>query len=124
MEIKADRYNKGKLKWSLIDFDCLEPLVEVLEFGANKYSANNWKKGLDKDEILESAFRHLKDLMKNKKLDDESRLKHTGHIMANIMFYEYFDRLSEKDTPGINNKVFKVLIPNNWCKEKEINEGK
>ena len=32
------RYNTGKLKWSLVDYPSLEPLVKVLEFGAEKYS--------------------------------------------------------------------------------------
>lgn len=44
MNEKADRFNEGKPKWSLIPFSALEPMVRVLEFGANKYSPNNWKK--------------------------------------------------------------------------------
>jgi len=32
------RYNKGKRKWSLVDFKALEPMCEVLEYGAHKYS--------------------------------------------------------------------------------------
>lgn len=32
------RYNKGKLRWSLVDFKSLEPMVRVLEYGAHKYS--------------------------------------------------------------------------------------
>lgn len=30
---QATRYNADKLRWSLIDFKSLEPLVEVLEYG-------------------------------------------------------------------------------------------
>lgn len=36
--IRAKRYNDGKLKWSLVDFESLEPMVRVLEFGAKKYT--------------------------------------------------------------------------------------
>lgn len=35
---QALRYNSGKRKWSLVDFQSLEPMVEVLEYGAKKYS--------------------------------------------------------------------------------------
>lgn len=44
IEEKGLRCNNGKLKWTLVDYNALEPLVEVLEFGAKKYSSNNWKK--------------------------------------------------------------------------------
>ena len=43
---QALRYNSGKRKWSLVDFDSLEGLVEVLEFGANKYSTYLTKEGV------------------------------------------------------------------------------
>lgn len=32
------RYNTGKPRWSLVDFDTLEGMVKVLEFGASKYT--------------------------------------------------------------------------------------
>ena len=87
---KADRFNDGKLKWSLVHFESLNPMVKVLEFGAQKYSADNWKKGLDKKEILESMMRHLTALMDGQEKDPESGLHHIGHIQCNAMFYSYF----------------------------------
>jgi len=92
MEEKALRYNSGKRKWSLVDFKSIEPMVEVLEFGAKKYAPDNWKKGLDKKEILESMMRHLTRLMDGELEDAESGISHMGHIMCNAMFYNYFDR--------------------------------
>lgn len=90
--MKADRFNKGKRKWSLVHFKSVEPMVEVLEFGAKKYSPNNWKKGLDKQEILESMQRHLAALMDGEQVDEESGISHMGHIMCNAMFYNYFNK--------------------------------
>lgn len=92
MEEKALRYNKDKRKWSLVDYKSLEPMIEVLEFGVLKYSKNNWKKGLNKEEILESIMRHLSALMDGESNDSESGVSHMGHIMCNAMFYSYFDR--------------------------------
>lgn len=88
---KATRLNEGKRKWSLVHYKSLEPLVEVLEFGAGKYGEKNWQKGLDKTEILESMMRHLTALMDGESNDKESKLHHIGHIMCNAMFYEYFN---------------------------------
>lgn len=90
MSEKALRYNKGKRKWSLVHFRSLEPMVEALEFGANKYAPNNWKKGLDRKEILESLQRHLGYLMDGEDIDPDSKVHHIGHILCNAMFYSYF----------------------------------
>jgi len=86
---KAERHNKEKLKWSLVDSDALVPMVQVLEFGANKYAPDNWKKGLPTLEICESLIRHLYAYMNGEDNDTESGLPHVGHIMANSMFLSY-----------------------------------
>ena len=88
-EDKSLRYNDGKPKWSLVDFKSLEPMVKVLEYGCTKYEKNNWKKGLDNTEVLESLSRHLFALMSGEELDPESQLPHIGHIMCNAMFFQY-----------------------------------
>lgn len=93
--IKSLRYNTGKPQWSLVHFKSLEPLVQVLEYGKKKYTTDtasgrdNWKLGLDLDEILDSMQRHLAALIDGEETDKESGLKHIGHIMANCMLYEY-----------------------------------
>lgn len=85
----ALRYNKGKRKWSLVDFEALEPLVEVLEYGAEKYSAHNWKRGHPTTELIDSLMRHLVEFSKGKDYDEESGCPLVGHIMANAMFLSY-----------------------------------
>lgn len=87
---KADRYNQGKLQWHLIDWKSLEPMVEVLMFGAKKYAPNNWKRGLDPDEVLDCTMRHLVAVMNNQEYDEESNKHHMGHVMCNAMFYLHF----------------------------------
>lgn len=89
VEEKSLRFNEGKTEWSLVDFKSIESLPKVLAFGAKKYSRNNWKKGLDLDQILDSASRHLFALMSGEINDPESGLPHAGHILCNIMFYEF-----------------------------------
>lgn len=88
-EKKALRYNEGKLRWSLVDWKSMEPMVHVLEFGAKKYEEENWKKPMDKKQILNSAMRHLIAMMNGEEIDPESGLSHVGHLMCNAMFYSY-----------------------------------
>ena len=91
-EKKADRFNDGKPRWSLVDFDSLEPMVKVLEYGCKKYDANNWKKGLKTTEIIESMMRHMQAYLRGEDIDPESKLPHTGHIMCNAMFLSYMNK--------------------------------
>ena len=86
---KSDRFNEGKPRWGLVHFESLVPMIRVLEFGAKKYSPENWKKGLDLREILESMQRHLAALMDGEEIDKESGISHMGHIQCNAMFYNY-----------------------------------
>ena len=77
-------------------------MVRVLMYGADKYAVDNWKKGLDKREILDSLQRHVAALIDGQEVDPESGEHHIGHIMCNCMFYSYFnikvdDRGTEKN---------------------------
>lgn len=86
---RAIRYNTGKPRWSLVHFKSLIPLVRSLEFGARKYDPENWKKGLNKKELLESIQRHLAAMFDGEEIDKESGISHIGHIQCNAMFYVY-----------------------------------
>lgn len=89
---KALRYNDGKPQWSMVDFDSLEGLVRVLEYGARKYSKNNWKKGMPVTQVTESLMRHLFAFLKGENVDPESGCRHISHVMCNAMFLEYILR--------------------------------
>lgn len=86
---QALRYNKGKLRPTLIDYNSLTPLLQVLEYGANKYATDNWKNPMDLRSILDSLLRHAHALSSGEIHDKESKLQHIGHIMANAMFFSY-----------------------------------
>ena len=92
---KGSRYNAGKKKWSLVDFDALEPMIDVLEFGSKKYGPNNWKKGLKVTETIDSLIRHLIDYLNGEDSDKESGLPLTGHILCNAMFLAYTERFNK-----------------------------
>lgn len=91
-EKKALRYNQGKRKWALVDFKSLEPMVEVLEYGEEKYASWNWMKGQEVTGICESLLRHTFAFMDGEDNDPESGLSHLGHMMSNLMFISYMLR--------------------------------
>ena len=92
----ADRLNAGKLQWSLVDFTALEPMVRVLMKGAQKYSPDNWKKGLSYTSILDSTMRHMTAFKAGEDLDPETGEPHTAHMLCNLMFLAW-EELNRKD---------------------------
>ena len=89
---QALRYNKGKKQWALVDFKSLEPMVEVLEFGAQKYAKWNWAKGMPVTQVSESLLRHMFAFLSGEDKDPESGIDHLGHVMCNAMFLSYIMR--------------------------------
>lgn len=86
---QADRHNDGKLKWSLVPQSALEPMVRVMEYGAEKYAPHNYMRGLHITTICESLKRHLDAFMEGEDDDPESKLSHIGHIQANALFLSW-----------------------------------
>lgn len=127
MSEKALRYNNDKPQWSLVPQSALIPMVDVLEYGAHKYTIfedsdgnevkgiditpedakhlkvkvsgrNNWKKGLPIREQLESLKRHLDAFMEGEDIDPESGLPHIGHMQCNTLFLGWtMENLPEMD---------------------------
>ena len=99
----ADRFNDGKLEWTLLDYGTLEGLVKVLTFGKIKYGRDNWKKGLKYLSIADSMLRHLFAFLRGEDLDPESGLPHTDHILCNAKFLAYmFNNRKDLDDREIN----------------------
>ena len=87
--MQGDRFNEGKLKWNLVSWSALAPMVRVLMFGAEKYDDHNWKGGLKYTEVCESLLRHVHAFIEGEDDDKESRISHVGHILCNAMFLSY-----------------------------------
>ena len=82
----------GKNNGSLLLFKALEEINKVLEFGANKYSANNWQEGtgFKYSRVLNSLLRHTFAFMRGEDKDPESGLSHMAHAGCNVLFILYY----------------------------------
>lgn len=88
--VKAD---KGKPDWSLVDLKNLEGMVEVLTFGAKKYSRDNWQKVPDgKNRYFAALLRHLSAWQNGETVDPESGKSHLDHAFCNLYFLKHFDK--------------------------------
>ena len=84
---KAMRHNTGKPQLSFI-LDAptaMNGLAEVFAMGSEKYERDNWKKGLDKNEIIDSLLRHLMAFKNGEAIDSESGKSHTHHVHWNAL---------------------------------------
>jgi hypothetical protein len=94
-----------KSRVDLIDAEFLEGLGDVLRFGANKYTAHNWRSGIRFSRLLGAIFRHLVALLKGEDIDKESGLGHVFHLACSCMFLSWHlkhrpdldDRYKESD---------------------------
>lgn len=64
----------------------------VLRFGAQKYAAWNWAKGMPWSVPLACGARHALAIQRGTHLDAESHLPHLGHYLCNAVFLWHYER--------------------------------
>lgn len=86
------KHDQGKLRYDLISPTSLEGLAEVLTFGANKYSARNWEKGMSYGRVFGAAMRHLWAWWAKKGTDPETGFSHLKHALCCIHFLVHYEQ--------------------------------
>lgn len=83
----AMRFNEGKAELSYIMSmpKAAAGLSAAFAMGAKKYARDNWKKGLDRNQLVDSALRHLMKSQNGEVFDEESGLDHLFHFAWNAM---------------------------------------
>lgn len=80
------KFDNGKPPMSLLDRHAMEEIANVLAFGAQKYAAHNWRKGIAYSRLLDAAMRHLFAFADGEDNDPESGLSHVAHAGCCIVF--------------------------------------
>jgi hypothetical protein len=76
----------------------LEAEAQVFGYGAKKYAAWNWTKGMPWSVPVACSIRHLIAREDGELLDPESGLPHVGHVACNLrMLMHYVDHYPEGD---------------------------
>lgn len=91
---KGIKHDTSKPRFSLVPLNALRFIVDVLEYGAKKYSPDNWREVPDaRTRYFDAAMRHLLLWRSGEANDSESGLPHLAHAGCCILF------LLAKDTP-------------------------
>lgn len=86
MQHEAMKFDNDKPRMDLLDADAMEGLATVLTFGAKKYAANNWRKGISNTRLIAALLRHLFAIQRGENIDPESGLPHIDHVGCCWMF--------------------------------------
>lgn len=82
----ATKHDQEKIPLELLSPVALNMIGEVMAFGAKKYAAHNWRKGMVWSRLLGAALRHILAYMGGEDKDPESGLSHIAHAGCCIMF--------------------------------------
>lgn len=81
------KFDNGKPRFSLIPKGSLAPVINVLEYGARKYSEDNWRKVANAEtRYFDAAHRHLNAWWDGQTLDPETGESHLAHAVSCLLF--------------------------------------
>lgn len=92
MDDQGMKFDSAKLRMELLSMTALRGTAAVLTFGAKKYAAHNWRKGIEYSRLIGAAFRHLAAFAAGTDIDEESGLPHIDHLACCVMFLQELSR--------------------------------
>ena len=113
---KAVKHDQEKSRVDLLSSSWLMGVGVVLAYGAKKYAAHNWRKGLLLSRTLGATLRHVLAFLGGEDLDPETGLCHLLHASCSVMFaYETWltskgmdDRYVPKARVGVSSQSSEV----------------
>ena len=84
------KLDDGKYRLDLLDPISLQGTASVLSFGAEKYSPDGWRAGIEYRRIYAALMRHMMAWWNGEDLDPETGLSHIHHAACNIMFLQNY----------------------------------
>jgi hypothetical protein len=89
------KYDAGKPRYELIPASSMRAMADVLTFGAQKYSDNNWQQVDEPMRYVGALYRHLEAWRQGEVADPESGLPHLHHAITNLAFLIELDLTGE-----------------------------
>ena len=82
----AMKFDTDKPMLDLVRPEFVQGVAYVLKYGAQKYAAHHWTKGLDYSRLIAALKRHLAEIEKGNDGDEESGLRRVYHVGCCTMF--------------------------------------
>ncbi len=84
--VGGTKFDTGKNQLELLSATWIEGVGKVLTFGAGKYAAHNWRKGIARSRLLGACLRHIFAYLRGEDRDQETGLLHLYHASCCLMF--------------------------------------
>lgn len=84
--IKALTHDTDKPPLATLPWKALREVAMAQAYGAQKYSPNNWRKGMEVTRNASCAIRHIADYLDGRDLDDESKRHALAHAACRVLF--------------------------------------
>jgi len=84
--VEFTKYDQNKPRYGLIPPIAEAEMVQVLTFGAQKYSVDNWRNCDDMSRYVDAALRHISAYRRGEFKDSETGLHHLAHAMCCLSF--------------------------------------
>lgn len=78
------KFDQGKRRYSTVPIHALNSVTDVFTYGADKYEAYNYSKGMDHTRYIDAALRHINSYLTGEDID-ESGNPHLAHAACSIM---------------------------------------
>jgi hypothetical protein len=92
------KHDAEKPDMSLLSSIALFKVAQVMTFGKQKYSANNWRGGFKWTRLIAAALRHIFAWLGGQTKDPETGVSHLAHgICCLMMLLEFEDTHPELD---------------------------
>lgn len=119
--IEGKKFDGGKAPMQLLPYPALKAIAMVLAFGAQKYDAWNWTKGMAWSRLIGAAERHLGEFKIGNDSDEESGLLHLAHLGCCVLFLLTYQlcRLGEDDRfTGFRAEPVETLVAQPLVKKR------
>ena len=91
-ESSAVKHDDGKPRYDLVPPEALDALSRVLTFGASKYAARNWEKGMDWGRVFGAMMRHAWAWWRGEHKDPETGYSHLWHVLCCAAFLVTYEQ--------------------------------
>ena len=97
----GNKFDADKPMMDLLPWRAVIGVAKVLTYGAKKYGAHNWTKGIKISRLYAAALRHLVAWWLGEECDTESGLPHLDHAICDLMMVREMRTLhpAEDDRP-------------------------
>jgi len=105
------KHDQKKIRWDLVPYDAVNEIAKVLTFGAEKYEARNWEKGMNWSRAFGALQRHLTRWFHGQDKDKETRLTHLANAGCCIFFLLAWElrQVGVDDRPKLDPKLLEHM---------------